>query len=198
MKSVNTISSLVIFAVSTTSSVFAGGGDDSPSGSFLLLKGGTAQLSKDRQTVLGGQLSFDKNTPAYSFEWEGRRADGNTFALEWMRYKHDYTALSTQGEMTTDLLMFNYKNYFNGLGSFRPLLGAGIGVGMNEMDGPIVGDGSGFAYQVIGGFEYRFTKHVGLYGEVKVIGNKNEDDFNTKIDSSAKVAFLGISILLGQ
>lgn len=198
MKTVNIFASLFILAVSTTGSVFAGDANTSPSGSFLLLKGGTAQLSNDRQTVLGTQVSFDKNTPAYSFEWEGRRSDGNTFAIEWMRYKHDYTARSTPGDMTTDLLMFNYKKYFNGLGSFRPLLGAGIGVGVNEMDGPIVGDGSGFAYQVMGGFEYRFTKHVGLYGEVKVIGNKNEDDFNTKIDSSAKAAFLGISILLGQ
>lgn len=197
MKTVNIFASLFILAVSTTGSVFAGGANTSPSGNFLLFKAGTAQLSKDRQTVLGSQLSFDENAPAYALEWENRRADGNAFALEWIHYRHDYVAV-TPGEMTTDLLMINYKKYFNGLGSFRPLLGAGIGVGVNEMDGPIVGDGSGFAFQVMGGFEYRFTKQVGLYGEVKIIGNKNEDDFNTKIDSSAKAAFLGLSVSLGR
>ncbi len=171
----------------------AGGAEHRKFTNTLIIKGGSTVLKNDTQNILGTSLLFDDKAPSYGVEWEMVKKNGVAYGLEYIGFTHDYTESGIQGEMSTNIIMFNAKKYL-GKNAFRPFIGVGAGVSFVDVSGNVIGTAEGPALQLMAGFVYQTRNNIGIQAEVKWINAKNEDDFNTEIDSSGVSAFIGVRI----
>lgn len=163
-----------------------------PGGLSVMLKTGSMTLSQGSQTIIGVDSSFDTNaTGTYALEVDYQNAAGLTVGGELMGYKSDFTRSGSTSSVDVLTLFGTAKQYFNLEASLQPYLGAGLGAATTSVSGAIGGNTSGFAYEVMGGVEYR-SQRFGVVGEVKYIGAKTKSSNDQDIDVSGTAILAGI------
>ncbi len=163
----------------------------------VILKAGSFSVSKDRQTIDGGDIELDDSASGvFGIEGEWRQNNGLAFGIEYVQFENEISAPSVvgSGTMDTSVLLLNLKKYFRPTATVNPYIGAGFGaVGIDFSGDIITGSAGGLALQAIGGVEFRFDK-VGFYTELKALYAEAEDDFGEKAKASGSGAFAGVSI----
>ena len=165
-----------------------------PGGFSVMLKTGTMTLSQGSQSILGVDSSFDtKATGTYNIAVDYQNESGLTMGGELMGYKTAFTQLGNTSSVNVLTLFGTAKQYFNIEASLQPYIGAGLGAATTDVSGGgLTGNTSGFAYEVMGGVEYR-VQNLGFVGEVKYIGAKTKDSTDNKIDVSGTAILAGIA-----
>jgi opacity protein-like surface antigen len=164
-------------------------------GVALLLKIGTLSLSKDTQTILGVDRSFDKSASGiYAIEAYYQLDDGLAVGGELLGYKSQFTTPSNTdtGDVTAHVLLANAKQYYRTDTRVQPFIGAGIGIATTSVSGSISGNTSGFAYQLMAGLEYR-ASNVGVFGEAKYVGANTKTSNGQKVDATGIGFFAGVA-----
>lgn len=163
----------------------------------VIVKAGSFSLSKDRQTIAGGNVQFDDSSSGvFGIEGEWRQTNGLALGVEYLQYENDLGVPSVvgTGTMDTSVLLFNVKKYFRPTATVNPYIGAGLGAVSVDFSGfPVSGSAGGFALQAIGGVEFRFGK-VGFYTELKALHAVAEDDVGEEAKASGSGAFAGVSV----
>ena len=163
----------------------------------VIVKAGSFSVSKDRQTIDGGNIELDDGASGvFGIEGEWRQTNGLALGIEYLQYENDVGAPSVvgSGTMDTSVVLFNAKKYFNPTATVNPYIGAGLGAVSVDFSGDIItGSAGGFALQAIGGIEFRWDK-VGLYTELKALHAEAEDDAGEKAKAGGSGVFAGVSI----
>lgn len=163
----------------------------------VIVKAGSFSLSKDRQTIVGGNIEFDDSSSGvFGIEGEWRQTNGLALGIEYLQYENDLGAPSVvgTGTMDTSVVLFNVKKYFRPTATVNPYIGAGFGAAAVDFSGDIItGSAGGFALQATGGVEFRWDK-VGFYTELKALVAEAEDEVGEQVKASGSGIFAGISI----
>ncbi len=168
------------------------GGLNARADTAIIVKGGTVDLTHQRQSLDNAERTFgDSSNAAFAAAWEMRKRDGIGFGMEYLRYRHSYSPPAT-GEAKAQALLFNVKEYF-GRHLVHPFAGVGIGLGHTSVTGGAdVNPELQLALQAAGGVELR-VRHLGLYVEVK--GVYFDVDRSDHYDPSGTGVFAGVSFV---
>lgn len=164
-----------------------------PGGFSLMLKAGSMTLSQDSQTIDGVTGSLDTSASGtFAAELDYQYASAVTLGAELMRYKTNMTWSGSSNDISVFVLLGNLKQYFNTHSPLQPYVGAGLGVAVTDISGATLnGNTSGFAYQLLGGVEYR-TSSIGFVAEAKYLGAKTSDSEGRDIDVSGAAILAGV------
>jgi opacity protein-like surface antigen len=167
-----------------------------PGGFELTLKTGTLTLSNGMQTILAVDRDFDDNASGiFAAEFDYQFENGLSVGGEFIKYSANFTTVGLSDTHTVDVsvVLVNAKQYFRTRSGLQPYLSAGAGYAVTNVSGPTIsGNTAGVAYQVSTGLQYRGS-NVGVFGELKYIGARTEDDNGETIDVTGAGLFAGIA-----
>ena len=164
-------------------------------GYSLALKVGSMSLAQDSQTVLGVPSTFDKKASGnYAIEFDSLYESGMAVGFEWKTYKTSFTRSGITSDVSVNAYLIDWKQYFNTASHWQPYFGLGLGYATSSISGTtgaISGSTSGFAWQALGGLEYR-GQSFGVLAEVSYLGANTSDSSNQKIDLSGTALLAGV------
>lgn len=166
-----------------------------PGGMAVMLKTGGLSISKQSQTILGYDSTFDKSASGiYGFEVYYQSRSGVAMGGEFLAYKAHFTTvgLSASGDVSTMVGLFSVKRYFRTESSFQPYIGVGTGIAITSLSGTaFTGNTAGVAYALDGGLEYR-TQSVGAFAEARYIYANTKDKNSQSIDMTSSGFMAGV------
>ena len=167
-----------------------------PGGVGIMLKLGSLSLSNQTQTILGSDRNFDKSASGpFGLEAYFQSDSGLATGGELLGYKAHFTTVggATSGDAAVLVALANVKQYYRTDTNLQPYIGAGLGAALTKVSGTaFTGNTAGFAYQLVGGVEYRLDT-MGFFAEAKYLGAKTKDSNSQTIDVGGTGFYLGIA-----
>lgn len=168
-----------------------------PGGYGVMLKLGTFSVSNQTQNIIGSDRAFDKSASGvFALEVYKQSASGLAYGGELVNYKLHFTTVgdSTSGDISALVGLANARQYYRTDTEIQPYLGIGIGYAFTDSSGTAFsGNTAGFAYQLVGGVEYR-TSNMGFFAEYKYLGAKTKDSIGNTIDATGSGFFAGMAL----
>ena len=162
--------------------------------SAIMLKAGDYSLDSTDQTVFATSITFDEDVSSeYSLEYEYRINKKVGVGVEYISHTEKYSVASSSGEVESSLLIVNARRYYSFGKNVKTFFGAGVGLAVADLSGPIIGDATGMAMQGMIGVEFPFDS-FGLLAEYKYVYAKPEDGIDEKVDISGSGLFAGVVI----
>lgn len=166
------------------------------SGLGMALRAGALSVSSTEQTIFAGSRTFDSSTSTpLSVEMYWAFSNGLSLGGEYLGYSARFTTTGMNDTHNVDVagLLFNARLFFRVQQAFRPYIGAGLGVAVADVNGPLInGSSSGAAYQLIVGAEYRFSS-VSMSAEYRNLSADTSGSSDEHVDVSANGIMAGLS-----
>jgi len=172
-----------------------------PGGAVVMFKIGSLSLSNQTQSIdISGttfDLNYDKSVSGlFGIEAYYQSGSGLATGGELLSYKAHFTTSggTSSGDVSVLVALANVKQYFLTDSSLQPYVGAGFGAALAKVSGTaITGNTAGFAYQLVGGVEYR-TSSVGFFAEAKYLSANTKDKNSQSIDMTGTGFFAGVAV----
>ncbi len=172
-----------------------------PGGIAVMFKIGSLSLSNQTQSIDVSGTTFDFNydksvSGLFGIEAYYQLGSGLATGGEILSYKAHFTTAggTASGDASALVALANIKQYFLSDSSLQPYVGGGIGVAVTKVSGTaITGNTAGFAYQLVGGVEYR-TSSVGFFAEAKYLSANTKDKNSQTIDVTGTGFFAGVAL----